>query len=497
MGSALSATDGYSWSGDLAETDIRSVYAACHSLRFSGRLELADGAHRAEVVFLGGEPVEIAGGDTERIALWTRGTFRAVQTIPDLRGELTTARDLSGSLASVRPSTLWSWVSEYRLTCAIEIERPGERAVVQFSNGHAESAEVNGRPELAALARVSSWTDGAFRVRLRPLFVDGKAALGGAIPPPITERDPVGPRQFDVSRSIPVDLRHKAAAPATPVPPPLISEPIPTGRAAASGASSAGTSSGTSSGTPAAESNAPKRDISEVTGSVRPLPDPRRGRGGRVLTIVLVASLALGGGVFALYHYRLPPFSPPPRPIVDAPVEPIPPTPPTTTATPPTPPTTPPPTPPTTPKSPSEPSAATKEPTPPPAKEPQAKEPEPKRPPSKVDPKTREKADKLVAKARTLLVEGHEHSALDLLRKAKKLNPADAAIDTFEQQALGKLGRAEVIIDGKLPVTIDGHKFAPPRKLKLPAGPHDVDLGDGASELVLKRGEKRKLRAKR
>lgn len=474
----VTAADGYSWSGDLADTDIRSVYAACHSLRFSGRLELADGTQRAEIVFLGGEPVEIAGGDTERIALWTRGTFRAVQTIPDLQGELTTSRDLTGSLASVRASALWSWVSEYRLTCAIEIERPGERAVVQFANGHAESAEVNGRPELAALARVSSWTDGAFRVRLRPLFVDGKTARSAsATPPPITERDPVGPRQFDVSRSIPVDLRHNAAAPATPVPPPLISAPVAIGRSA------------TPSPAPAAPSTtkAKRDDFSEVTGSVKPLPDPRRPRGGRVLTIVIVASVVLGGGVFALYHFRLPPFSPPPRPIVEAPTTPV--------EAPPPPPLTPP-VEATAPKEPGPPKTPT--PTPPAPKE--ATPPaEPKRPAPavKIDAKTREKADKLVAKARTLLVEGHEHSALDQLRKAKKLNPADTAIDTFEQQALGKLGRAEITIEGKLPVTIDGHKFAPPRKLKLPAGPHDVDLGDGASELVLKRGEKRKLRAKR
>jgi hypothetical protein len=462
----VTATDGYSWSGDLAETDIRSVYAACHSLRFSGRLELADGPNRAEVVFLGGEPVEIAGGDTERIALWTRGTFRAVQNIPDLRGEMTTQRDLSGSLASVRASTLWSWVSEYRLTCAIEIDRPGERAVVQFVNGHAESAEVNGQPELAALARVSAWTDAAFRVRLRPLFLDGNAPRMNAMPPPVVEREPVGPRQFDVSRSIPVDLRHKAATPATPVPPPLLDSgpsPPPT----------------------------PKRDdFSETTGSVRPLPDPRKGGGGRAVAVVLVASLLLGGGVFALYHFRLPPFSPPPRRIVEPVVEPTPPTPPPVAPTA-SPPTTPPPT------------GPTKESAPPTVKTPSApppstttKEPEPKRP-AKVDAKTRERADKLVQKARTLLVEGHEHSALDTLRKAKKLNPADPAIDTYEQQALGKLGRAEITIDGKLPVSIDGHKFAPPRKLKLPAGPHDVDLGDGPTEIVLKRGEKRKLRAKK
>ena len=37
--------------------------------------------------------------------------------------------------------------------------------VTCFALRHAESAQVNGAPELAALARVSSWTDGSFRVR--------------------------------------------------------------------------------------------------------------------------------------------------------------------------------------------------------------------------------------------------------------------------------------------------------------------------------------------
>src|SRR5262249_6228323 len=158
-------------------------YAACHSLRFSGRLELRDGGNHADVVFLGGEPIEISGGDTQRIALWARGTFRAVQAIPSLAGEMTTHRSLAGTLTEVKPSRLWGWVSEHRLTCEIELERPGAKAVVSFANGHADSAVVNGQPELAALARVSSWTEGNFRVQLKPLFMDGVIPVA----PPLSE----------------------------------------------------------------------------------------------------------------------------------------------------------------------------------------------------------------------------------------------------------------------------------------------------------------------
>src|SRR5438270_438764 len=197
------ASDGFTWSGSLDETDIQSLYAACQSLRFSGKLELRDGAIKAEVTFVGGEPIEIDGGDTQRIALWNRGTFRAVQSIPNLAGELTGQKDMEGSLAITKASQLWAWVSEYRLTCDIDLERPGSKAIVSFSNGHAESAQVNGAPELAALARVSSWTDGTFRVRLKPLFIEGVIPAA----PPMPESAPPSGRPFDVSRSIPMALK--------------------------------------------------------------------------------------------------------------------------------------------------------------------------------------------------------------------------------------------------------------------------------------------------
>jgi hypothetical protein len=123
-------SDGFTWSGSLDETDIQSLYAACQALRFSGKLELRDGATKAEVTFVGGEPIEIDGGDTQRIALWNRGNFRAVQSIPNLAGELTGQREMEGSLAITKASQLWAWVSEYRLTCDIDLERPGSKAIV-------------------------------------------------------------------------------------------------------------------------------------------------------------------------------------------------------------------------------------------------------------------------------------------------------------------------------------------------------------------------------
>jgi len=197
---------GFSWSGTLEETDIRSIYGACHNLRFSGWLELKDAKHEAKVLFLGGDPVEISGGDTQRISMWKNGSFRAVQKIPDFEGELTDDLAVTGTLAATKPSALWAWISQYRLSCEIELERPGSKALVTFQNGHAESAQVNGMPELAALARVSSWTDGSFRVRLRPLFADGVVV---AIPP-MPDSAPsdvlhVGNKQFDVSRAVVLD----------------------------------------------------------------------------------------------------------------------------------------------------------------------------------------------------------------------------------------------------------------------------------------------------
>src|SRR5271170_6611529 len=195
----------YTWSGDLAEINVVALYAACGSLRFTGQIELRDERRQAQIIFLGGDPVEIDGGDTKAIALWNGGTFRAVQSLPNLTGELTGQIEQTGSLAVTKAPRLLAWVSEYRLSCDLKIERPGENAQLSFRNGQLEAAEVNGKPELAALARVQTWTDGFYRVNLRPLFEDGVIAL---TPQPSGGAAPAG-REFDVSRSIPLDLKQK------------------------------------------------------------------------------------------------------------------------------------------------------------------------------------------------------------------------------------------------------------------------------------------------
>jgi hypothetical protein len=105
--------------------------------------------------------------------------------------------------------------------------------------------------------------------------------------------------------------------------------------------------------------------------------------------------------------------------------------------------------------------------------------------------------DKLVAKGRLLLIEGHARQAMDQFRRAVKMAPRDSSLKVYEQQAAGKLGKAELVLEGHGSITVDGHKFAAPKKVKLMAGPHGIDVGDGEDEVTLKRGEKRRIKVKR
>lgn len=515
-------SDGFTWSGSLDETDIQSLYAACQSLRFSGKLELRDGPTRAEVTFVGGEPIEIDGGDTQRIALWNRGTFRAVQSIPNLAGELTGQKEMEGSLAITKASQLWAWVSEYRLTCDIDLERPGSKAIVSFSNGHAESAQVNGAPELAALARVSSWTDGTFHVRLKPLFVDGVIPAA----PPMPESAPPAGRQFDVSRSIPMDLKIReqqklqaaraSFGPAKPVggPTPPLGE-LALGSAPSTARPHEERTSETQPLPPPSFARDAARGSSNNGGKRDPFapvdlskPYPRhddtalvRARG-KTPWLLSLTGIVLAGGLGALYYFHLPPFSPPPKPIEEKPSvaeasgEAAKPSGQSAqpsgqsgkaTATPEV-------------EKPevakpevAKPEVAKPEVTKPEVTKPEVSKPEPKKP----EPAKERPADKIVAKGRYLLFEGHSHTALEQFRRAMKLAPKDAALKVYEQQASGKLGKAELLVEGKGSATVDGHKVAAPKKLKLMAGPHMVDAGDGEGEVTLKRGEKRRIKVRK
>ena len=506
------AADGYTWTGTLEETDIQSLYAACQSLRFSGKLELRDNAIRAEVTFVGGEPIEIDGGDTQRIALWNKGTFRAVQSIPNLAGELTGQREMEGSLAITKASALWAWISEYRLTCDIDLERPGSKAVVSFSNGHAESAQVNGMPELAALARVSSWTDGSFRVKLKPLFVDG--ALAAA--PMIHEGAPPAGRQFDVSRSIPMDIKLREQAKLSPQatfgpPKPALPTP-PLGELAinnqAQGRDEPTAAQRSLSQLPAGDDKkrSPFDPIEASQGMPRIEPDvlsPGPAKRSKLPWLASLGAIVVAGGLGALYYNHLPPFSPPPKPIVEpaASGENVKPSgetvaPSGEVATPSG-----------TNVAPSgvavKPSGETVAPATGVAVKPSGEPTKPTKPevtkvePPKKEPPKEKPTDKFIAKGRLLLIEGHGRTAMEQFHHAVKLAPKDASLKVYEQQALGKLGKAEFVLEGKGAIMVDGYKFPSPRKIKVMAGPHSIDAGDGEEEVTLKRGEKRRIKVKK
>jgi hypothetical protein len=506
-------SDGFTWTGTLEETDIQSLYAACQSLRFSGKLELREGANRAEVTFVGGEPIEIDGGDTQRIALWNKGSFRAVQSIPNLSGELTGQQEMEGSLAMIKASQLWAWVSEYRLTCDIDLERPGSKAVVSFLNGHAESAKVNDMPELAALARVSAWTDGTFRVRLKPLFTEGGAP--SATPPiVISEGAPPAGRQFDVSRSIPMDLKPREVrernASFGPV---RVNTPAPLAELSMNSSQPVGrdepTSKQKSPAIPAflgegKRKRSPFDPIEPSRPTQRADKTDLVRRRSRLPWLASVGGIALAGGLFALYWYHVPPFSPLPKPIVEPP--------PSGTAVAPSGTAVAPPgaavAPSGTAVAPSgttvAPSGTTAAPSGEEAKpsgvavkpsgvavRPSPESAKPERPKEKP-------IDKLVARGRLMLIEGHAHQAVDQFRRAVRMAPKDASLRLLEQQAAGRLGKAELVLEGRgASVTVDGHKFATPKKLKVMAGPHLIDVGDGEEEVTLKRGEKRRIKVKK
>jgi hypothetical protein len=105
--------------------------------------------------------------------------------------------------------------------------------------------------------------------------------------------------------------------------------------------------------------------------------------------------------------------------------------------------------------------------------------------------------DKIVTRGRLLLIEGHTHTALEQFRRAIKMAPRDASLKVYEAQAAGKLGKAELLLEGRGSATVDGHKFSVPKKLKVMAGPHTIDAGDGEDEVTLKRGEKRRIKVKK
>ena len=188
---------GYEWVGSLAEVDLATLYERCAELRLSGRLFLhreAEGSGSGTVVeFLGGDPADPIDDVSPR---WRAGRFRLVQALPDLSGALTEGLELRGTLIAASPRALIRHCQTLRLSVDLFLQRRrGERALVRFAHGRVDTAAVDGVPELGALARVERWTDGEFRLILRPLFTEDAPAP----PPPVPPVKEVGGQDFDLS----------------------------------------------------------------------------------------------------------------------------------------------------------------------------------------------------------------------------------------------------------------------------------------------------------
>jgi hypothetical protein len=397
---------GYSWEGTLGQLDARAVCARCADLRLSGLLELFDGGGRtAQLAFVGGEPVV---GNPSEVNGWKSGSFRVVQRVPNLAGTLTHGVRLQGELLDVPARDLIRHCEDSRLTADLELVRPGDHVRVRFAHGRVESAEVNGKPELAALGIVRNWSDGSYAIALRPLFSDDAPPT----PPPQLRSGPAPGQLFDFTAPVPLgDLpvleevvgpqAVAGAAVSFADAPDRSTEvgPIP-------GESTAITKPLPPPSKPAPVRREPAGDPDATAHTLLPEGRRRRGRWPLVAVSAAVVVLAVGAAV-VLVGPKMGLFGKPG---------------------------------PTAPKEKAE-AAQPKAVAAAPEKKAADKKPEKGKPAKREEEQERSpQVTKLIEKGRKLLVEGHSHSAADAFKAAKKQAPKDELIDTLQQMASGKTG---------------------------------------------------------
>lgn len=201
-----SSGSAFSWSGTLQITNIRTLYERCQRLRLTGLMRLKQGEAILDLMWVGGEPIENEGDQgTRSLPLWNTGEFSVEQRLPDWKGQLTTSVEMNGALKAGLAQAIYKLCSDNVLSADVELKRGnGEAAQVRFTLGKAEAASINGQNEsaLAALSKLGAWTDGTFRVALRPLFGES----GGAEAPVFDKKKGSSDDKFDLTGSVNVDI---------------------------------------------------------------------------------------------------------------------------------------------------------------------------------------------------------------------------------------------------------------------------------------------------
>ncbi len=279
---------GYSWTGSLKNTNIRQLYERCQRLRLTGKMQLRQGDQALELVWIGGEPIETeADQGTRSLPLWNSGEFQVDQCIPDWKGVLTKFVELTGSLRAGQIQAIYKLCSDNQLSADVELKRQsGEVAQVRFTLGKAEGATISGQAEsaLTALSKLSAWSDGAFRVGLRPLFGDVQAAEA-----PVFSEKGSSDDQFDVTGSLDI-ARGNIDWPPKLREPGAVGQPVPMG---ASGRSLPGAVGGAGAAPAAAPAPAP----AAAAASAVPTPSSKSNSSGVKIPPHLTATLINPGSM--------------------------------------------------------------------------------------------------------------------------------------------------------------------------------------------------------
>jgi hypothetical protein len=530
------------WFGSLATVPPRAVMERCQVLAVSARAELRSGDQRARIDIVGGEVVAIDGVDPKVVAGWTDGSFRVTQLLPDLEGALREERELKGALGETGVTDLLLWGEEHRMSATLDLYHETERAHIELSGGRVAEVIVDGRHDLAALARLESWRQGEWRAALRPLFIEHTPEVAmpddGLTPTPMpvmlmqsVDQPPWLATESDRSGDPPAQSLAwlQPSAPLLVTPPVGLeaapeaaeverdpnghgeeeqggeddsahqSEPAPVlahsqARDQPSGTAAERLSAGGAQPPlPAGAASGPSQLGPLPSAPVGPLAPPSFSFDQGAAPTELGADSPLPNlrpgprlGVVAGVVLGVAALAGGSALVVKlvrqrAAAPPAAASPPLA-ATPPL----------EAPGGAGPPNTTPTELPPRPKRKPEHDRP----PPSRAE--LRDRARRLVDKGRREIIEGHRKAAVATLEEARKLEPDNAAIRIYLAQAHGKLGDGTLTVESTprgARVVIDGAPVGTtPLKMKLPAGQHTVEVGDRVEEIEVPRHKKRDLR---